>query len=142
MEYDKLGHCVYYARYHLVMATKYRRKIFQPGIKEYLFELLKCVPRYYPEIRFIEVNGEVDHLHLLVSIPPKIAVSQAVNIIKVNTAREMRKKFPFLDRVYWGNSGIWSNGYFVSTVGVNEEIIRKYVERQGQADVGQKIVIG
>lgn len=137
-----MGHCVYYARYHLVMATKYRRKIFQPGIKEYLFELLKRIPRYYPEIRFISVNGEVDHLHVLASIPPKISVSQAVNIIKVNTARELRIKFPFLHKVYWNNAGIWSNGYFVSTVGVNEEIIRKYVERQGLADFGQKIVIG
>jgi putative transposase len=142
MEYDKLGHCVYYARYHIVIATKYRRKIFKGGIKEYLIELLKRIPRYYPEIKFIEINGEIDHLHILVSIPPKISVSQAVNIIKVNTAKKLRKKFNFLNKVYWGNAGIWSAGYFVSTVGVNEKIIRNYIERQGQADVGQKIVIG
>ena len=141
MEYYKQGHCVYYTKYHLVFATKYRRKIFQPGIKEYLIELLKRVPRYCPEIKLIEINGEPDHLHLLVSIPPKMSVASVVNIIKSNTARELRKKFEYLEKVYWGNAGIWSNGYFVSTVGINEEIIRKYIERQGQEDIGQEIVI-
>ena len=142
MEYYKQGHCIYYARYHIVISTKYRRKIFQPGIKEYLIKLLKRVPRYYPEIKLIEINGEVDHLHLLISIPPKMAVSSVVNIIKSNTAREMRKKFDFLDKVYWGNNGIWSTGYFVSTIGVNEEIIKKYIQRQGQEDIGHVIVTG
>lgn len=140
MEYYKQGHCIYYARYHIVISTKYRRKIFQSGIKEYLIKLLKSIPRYYPEIRFIEINGEVDHLHLLISIPPKMSVSSVVNIVKSNTAREMRKKFSFLDKVYWGNRGIWSTGYFVSTIGVNEKIIQKYIERQGQEDIGQVIV--
>jgi len=124
-----------------VLSTKYRRKIFQPGIKEYLVELLKRVPRYYPEIKLLKINGEVDHLHLLISIPPKMSVASVVNIVKSNTAREMRKKFSFLDKVYWGNPGIWSTGYFVSTIGVNEEIIKKYIQRQGQEDIGQAIVI-
>jgi putative transposase len=141
MEYYKQGHCVYYCRYHFVFATKYRRKIFKPGIKEYMIELLKHIPRYYPEIRLIKINGEPDHVHLLVSVPPKMSISSVVNIIKVNTSRELRKKFEFLEKVYWGNPGIWSNGYFVSTIGVNEEIIRKYIERQGQEDIGQEIVI-
>ena len=125
----------------MVIATKYRRKIFQRGIKEYLIILLKRIPRYYPEIKLIEINGEEDHLHLLLSIPPKMSVAEVVRIIKSNTAREIRKKFEFLEKVYWGNAGIWSNGYFVSTIGVNEEIIRSYIERQGQEDVGQDVVI-
>ena len=141
MEYSKQGHCVYYARYHIVIATKYRRKIFKAGIKEYLIELLKRIPRYYPELMLVEINGEADHLHLLISIPPKMSVSQAVNVIKTNTAREIRKKFDFLDKVYWGNAGIWSTGYFISTVGINEQIIQRYIEQQGQDDIGQKIVI-
>lgn len=141
MEYSKQGHCVYYTRYHIVIATKYRRKIFKAGIKEYLTELLKRIPRYYPDLMLVEINGEADHLHLLISIPPKMSVSQAVNVIKTNTAREIRKKFDFLDKVYWGNTGIWSTGYFVSTVGINEQIIQRYIEQQGQDDIGQKIVI-
>jgi len=141
MEYNKLGHCTYYTRYHLVISTKYRRKIFVPGVREYLLMLLKRVSRYYPEIQFISINGEEDHLHVLLSIPPKISVSQAVNIIKVNTARELRSKFPYLDKVYWGNEGIWSNGYFVSTIGVDEKVIKKYIEQQGQDDIGQVITL-
>jgi len=107
------------------------------GILPYLSELLKRISRYYPEIAFLKVNGEADYIHLLVLIPPKISVSRAVNVIKVNTARELREKFSFLSKVYWGSDGIWSDGYFVSTVGVNEDVIKRYIERQRQEDVGQ-----
>jgi len=60
-----------------------------------------------------------------------------VNTIKSNTSSAIKKKFDFLKKVYWGTDGIWSDGYFVSTVGINEQIIRKYIERQGQEDSGQ-----
>ena len=137
MEYSRQGHCVYYARYHIVISTKYRRKIFNPGMKEYLRLKVKEVTKYYPEIRMLEVNTDYDHLHILVSIPPKVSVSKVVNIVKANTGKAMRKKFPFLDKVYWGVEGIWSIGYFVSTVGINEETIRQYIEYQQKEDSGQ-----
>ncbi len=79
----------------------------------------------------------MDHIHLYMVIPPKYAVSQVVETLKKNTSRHLRKKFRFLDKVYWDNGGIWSRGYFVSTVGINEEVIRKYVEMQGKEDTGQ-----
>jgi putative transposase len=66
-----------------------------------------------------------------------MALSEAAGIIKANTARQMREKFPFLDNVYWGSDGIWSIGYFVSSVGINEETIRRYIENQGKEDSGQ-----
>jgi putative transposase len=137
IQYSKQGHCVYYARYHLVFSTKYRRKVLVGGVLQYFVELLKKISRYYPEISFAKVNGEADHVHFLVSIPPKISVSQAVNIIKSNTARDLKEKFSFLGKVYWGDDGVWSDGYFVSTVGINENTIKRYIERQGQEDVGQ-----
>jgi len=74
---------------------------------------------------------------MLVSIPPSMRVSDAVRIIKCNLSRDMKAKFPFLKKVYYGTDGIWSDGYFVSTVGINEEQIRKYIDMQGQEDVGQ-----
>jgi len=77
------------------------------------------------------------YVRLLVTIPSKISVSKAVNTIKSNTSSAIKKKFDFLKKVYWGTDGIWSDGYFVSTVGINEQIIRKYIERQGQEDSGQ-----
>lgn len=70
-------------------------------------------------------------------IPPKYAVSQVVNRIKVNTSRQMKQKFEFLEEVYWGTESVWSTGYFVSTVGVCEAVIRNYVAMQGREDAGQ-----
>jgi len=76
-------------------------------------------------------------MHILLSVAPKVSLSQAVSVIKANTARDMREKFPFLNRIYWGTDGIWSIGYFISTVGVNEQTIRHYIEQQGREDSGQ-----
>jgi putative transposase len=137
MEYHRQGHCVYYTQYHIVFPTKYRRKIFNEGVKSYFTIILKRVTGQYPEIHINEVNTDLDHTHLLVTVPPKMAVSDAVRIIKANTATALRQKFPFLNDVYWGVSGIWSDGYFVSTVGINEDVIRRYIQQQGQQDTGQ-----
>lgn len=107
------------------------------GMGDYLKRCLRSIGRHYPEIEILKAETDVDHLHLLVSIPPKMAVSDVVRIIKSNTGTAMRKRFKFLDYVYFGGGGIWSAGYFVSTVGINEEVIRNYLELQGQEDRGQ-----
>ena len=70
-----------------------------------------------PEIEIIEVNMDVDHVHILLSIPPKFSVSEVVEMVKAKTGLAMRRKFPFLDKAYWGTGGIWSIGYFVSDAG-------------------------
>jgi putative transposase len=137
MQYNRLGHAVFYTRYHLVVSTKYRRKIFKGGMATYLKLKVREVQRHHPEIVIHEVNTDIDHMHILVSVAPKLALSQAVSLIKANTARDMRKEFPSLDKVYWGFDGIWSVGYFISTVGVNEATIRRYIEQQGREDSGQ-----
>ena len=137
MEYRKQAHAVYYTRYHIVVSTKYRRKVLKAGIGDYLQRKIKQISGFHPEIEILEVNTDLDHIHVLVSIPPKFSVSEIVNMIKANTGGAMRKKFPFLDKVYWGVNGIWSKGYFVSTVGINEATIRKYVQMQGKEDSGQ-----
>lgn len=80
---------------------------------------------------------------MLVSIPPKLSIGKVVGIIKANTSRRLKEKFSYLKEVYWGTDGIWSDGYFVSTVGINEEIIQKYIQHQGQEDSGQaQLVLG
>ena len=137
MEYTRTAHNVYHCRYHLVMATKYRRKIFNKGICNFLKERLKQVVEHYPQLRFIEVNHDVDHVHILVSIPPSMAVGSVVRIIKSNLSKDLKRKFAFLKEVYWGTDGIWSDGYFVSTTGIDESIIRRYIEFQGKEDSGQ-----
>ena len=140
MDYKKQGHSVYYTRYHLVIATKYRRKILKDGFGEYLKKLIFGIGNQIPEIEIVEINADKDHVHMLLSIPPKLAISEVVKEIKAKTGLYMRRKFPFLDKVYWGQEGIWSRGYFVSTVGISEATIRKYIEMQGKEDSGQALL--
>ena len=81
-------------------------------------------------------------MHLFVSIPPKYSVSEVVGRLKGGSAHAMRRKFKFLENVYYGADGMWSDGYFVSTVGVNEEVIKRYIKQQGLEDGGQaKLVL-
>ena len=74
---------------------------------------------------------------MLVSIPPKIRVSDVVRYIKSQTGRLMKRRYKYMRKAYYGSDGIWSDGYFVSTVGVNERVIRRYIEHQGKEDSGQ-----
>jgi len=113
--------------------------VFNDGIFSYFDIKLAEITSHYPLIRFKEVNHDKNHLHLLISIPPTMTIGKVVGIIKQNTARELKKKFTFLKQVYWGTGSIWSEGYFVSTVGVNEQAIRKYIEEQGKKDSGQTL---
>lgn len=128
---------MYYTRYHVVISTKYRKRIIVKGVKAYLLRQIEEIRKRYPEIIIIEANTEPDHLHMLVSIPPKMSISNFVNILKVNTAVGLKGKFEFLKNVYWGTESIWSIGFFVSTIGINESVIRKYIEMQEKEDTGQ-----
>ncbi|MBT7500030.1 MAG: IS200/IS605 family transposase [Candidatus Pacebacteria bacterium] len=139
MKLIKLSHCVYHCDYHLVIVTKYRKKIFNQGIFSYFDIKLAEISSHYPQIQFKEVNHDKDHIHLLVSIPPTMKVGKVVGIIKQNTAKELKKKFTFIKDVYWGTESVWSEGYFVSTVGINESIIKKYIKEQGKKDSGQTL---
>lgn len=137
MELVRLSHCVYHCDYHIVICAKYRKKIFNEGIFAYFDTKLAEIVDHYPEIRFKSVNHDVDHIHLLVSIPPTITVGSVVGLIKQNTSRELKQKFPLIKQTYWNMVAVWSEGYFVSTVGINESIIQKYIENQGKRDTGQ-----
>ena len=137
MEFKQLPHCVYYCEYHIVLVTKYRKEIFNEGILAYIDKKLAEVTEHYPLVRLKTVNHDKDHIHLLVSIPPTMSVGTVVGIIKQNTSRELKQKVPFLKKVYWGSDAVWSEGYFVSTVGIDEAVIQKYIENQGKKDSGQ-----
>jgi|SRR3990172_10563924 len=137
MEYRRQTHAVFYIRYHLVISTKFRRKLFKGGIGRYLTVLVRSIQRQHPEIEILEVNTDLDHVHILLSVAPKVSISQAVGVIKANTARMLKRKFPFLVAGYFDTDTIWSIGYFVSTVGINEQAIKKYIDLQGKEDSGQ-----
>ena len=137
--YRKGNHCVWLCDYHLVLPTKYRRKIFNDGLFAYVKRKLLEIPEHYPAIYIKEANHDGDHIHLLISIPPQMSVGSVVRLIKTNTSRKLKEQFPFLKKVYWGTDGIWSEGYFASTVGIDESTIRRYIAAQGEEDAGQTV---
>lgn len=137
IEYRRSPHCIYLCDYHIVLPTKYRRKVFNDGLFEYVKRKLMEVGEHYPRLFFKEVNHDKDHIHMLISIPPQMSVGSVVRLIKSNTSRGLKEKFPFLKEVYWGTDGIWSDGYFVSTVGLDKKIIERYIRQQGAEDAGQ-----
>lgn len=137
MRVRKSAHAVYKTQYHIVWVTRYRRKILTKGVQKYLSAKLEEVGKYHPDWKYIETGIAQDHVHVHMVIPPKHAVSQVVECIKSNTGRALKEKFRFLEKVYWDGGGIWGVGYFVSTVGINEAIIRRYVEMQEKEDAGQ-----
>ena len=137
MKYFRQAHVVYHTQYHVVWIPRFRRKILVPGVARYLLTQLDEVRKRYPDILYLERNIQLDHVHLLIVVPPRMSVSQALNILKSNTSVALKRKFPFLSKVYLDQAGIWSVGYFVSTVGVNEAVIRKYIRLQEKEDSGQ-----
>ena len=128
-KYKKLSHVVYKCDYHIVWVPKYRFRILTGAIKAdvesdigMLCEWKRC------EVE--ELSVQPDHIHLLVSIPPKVSVSELVGTLKGKLAIKLFKSYPRLkQKPYWGNH-FWARGYFVSTVGIDEEKIRRYVRYQ------------
>jgi len=127
MKLRKSAYTLYKTQYHIVWITRYRRNILVKGVKKYLKIKLLEIRKYYPEWEYLEID--LDHIHLYMLIPLKYAVSKVVETIKTNTSKALKIKFAFLKKVYWDDKGIWAKGYFVSTVGINEKIIKEYVKR-------------
>ena len=137
MKFRKSGHAIYKAEYHRVWIPRYRRKVVVKGVKEYAEKLLCQIPELDPDIEVVKVNVQVDHVHMVVVIPPKYAVARVVQYIKSQSAKALKAKFPFLRKVYLSGQGIWSRGYCVSGIGLNEKEILAYVEHQEKEDKGQ-----
>jgi putative transposase len=90
-----------------------------------------------PSVKLETIGFDKDHLHMVMSIPPKYSISSVMGKLKSQSASQLRRKFSWLAKVYWNENIVWSPGYFVSSVGVDEEMIKKYVELQGRQDSGQ-----
>ena len=105
-------------------------------LKEFLAKPLGETQEFHPEVEVERCSIQVDRAHLVAVILPKYAVSAFVGKIKANTSREIRQRFPQIKRVYWRNE-FWSVGFFSSTVGIDEAVIRRYVEFQEKMDTGQ-----
>jgi putative transposase len=120
------AHGAYHHQYHVVWIPKYRKKVLKGELKQYLDKGLCDIARFHPDIEIETLSIQVDHIHLVLVIPPKYAVSAIVGKIKAPTSREIRQRFPWITKIYWRNE-FWSVGFFSSTVGVNEDVIKRYV---------------
>jgi len=136
MRIRQLNHSVYQTEYHLVWGTLYRRKFLKNYVRAELIKALYKTQKEYPDWYFVKINTGDDHVHILIEIPPKYAVSEVVQKLKARSSFYLRKKFDFISKIYDGKDGIWGTGYFVSTVGINEAQIRKYIEKQNNFDRG------
>ncbi len=138
MRIQHLNHSTYQHQYHIVWGTKARRKYLKPYVLKELKKSLYETCKKYPTLWIEAVNGDEDHVHLQIEIPPNIAVSDAVGILKNLSSQHLRKTFKFIREMYLDKDGIWSVGYFSSSVGLNEEQVKRYIEWQGKQDKPQK----
>ncbi len=127
--FRKLSHTLWHCQYHIVWVPKYRFRILTGKVAT---EVERCIRAFSEQKKceVVELNVQVDHIHLLVMVPPKISISDFVGILKGRTAIRVFNKFKELkNRPYWGNH-FWARGYCVDTVGLDEEKIRAYVKYQ------------
>ena len=130
---NSLAHTKWMCKYHIVFRPKYRRKIVYSQYKESLRDILKQLYSY-KGVEIIEGNLRGDHVHMLVSIPPKLSVSSFMGYLKGKSALMMFDKHANL-KYKFGNRHFWAEGYYVSTVGLNETTIKKYIEDQDKHDI-------
>jgi putative transposase len=130
---EKAAHVVYQCSYHLVWTPKYRYRILQGNIKEYVEKKIRSICEW-KKIEILEMTIMPDHVHMVAIIPPKLAVSEVMGILKGKTAIAVFQQAKNLrTKPYWGNH-FWSRGYCVTTVGMDEEKIRRYVKYQEDAE--------
>ena len=137
MKVIRSSHSAYYLKYHAVWVCKYRRKILKPGVVSYIRKTLPGLLRSIPGVEIETIGFDHDHLHMIIVIPPKYSIADVMGRLKSQLASRMRKFFGWLEKVYWSENIVWSPGYFVSSIGLDEDVIRNYVEMQGQEDLGQ-----
>ncbi|NOX34726.1 MAG: IS200/IS605 family transposase [Deltaproteobacteria bacterium] len=130
--YNKLNHTTYDCKYHLIWIPKYRKKVIYGNLRRYLGEVLRELA-LQKELNIIEGHLMGDHVHLLISIPPKYAVSQVVGYIKGKSAIHIDRTYSGRRHNFTGQN-FWARGYFVSTVGRDEETVKKYIKKQEEAD--------
>jgi putative transposase len=127
--FKKLSHSLYECKYHIVFCPKYRYRIFGGEIGQYVQEQISRLVGQKELVEVLELNVQPDHVHVVVEIPPKYAVSEVMGFLKGKLALKLFERYPQLGRKYWGRH-LWARGYCVSTVGIDEEMIRQYVRWQ------------
>ena len=118
--------------YHIIFIPKYRRKVFFKEIRREVGEILRRLCEY-KNVELVEGSISVDQVHIYVKIPPKLSVSEFMGYLKGKSALMVFDRFPQMKQ----GSGrhLWARGYYVSTVGINKDVIREYIQKQEEADI-------
>ena len=132
-EVDSLSHTRWNCKYHIVFAPKYRRQVIYSQIKSDIGVIIRKLCEY-KGVEIIEAEACPDHIHMLVSIPPKYSVAQFMGYLKGKSALMLFDKHANL-KYKFGNRHFWAEGYYVSTVGLNEATIKKYIQDQEKHDI-------
>ena len=135
--FEKLSHVLWHCQYHIVWVPKYRFRILKGQVAH---EVFNCIQIYCGRLgcQVVELNVQEDHVHLLVKVPPKCSMSDLLGAVKGRTAIRIFKQFPQIrKKPYWGNH-FWAKGYCVDTVGIDAEMIRKYVKYQEKLEKRQE----
>ena len=133
LDTDSLAHTKWDCKYHLVFAPKYRRQVIYGQIKKDIGVMLRKLCEY-KGVEIIEAEACKDHIHMLVSIPPKYSVSQIMGYVKGKSSLMIFEKYANMKYKY-GNRHFWCRGYYVDTVGRNKKAIEQYIRKQLQEDV-------
>ena len=139
--FKRLSHSIYECKYHIVFCPKYRYRIFMDDIAEYARQQIYQLCRQKELLEVLELNVKTDHIHMVMSIPPKYSVSNTMGYLKGKLALKLFERYEQLGRRYWGRH-IWAGGYCVSTVGLDEEKIRLYVKWQDKKDKRDEAIQG
>ena len=132
LDTNSIAHTKWECKYHIVFAPKYRRQIIYGKIKMDLGQMLRKLCEY-KGIEIIEAEACKDHIHMLISIPPKYSVAQIMGYLKGKSSLMIFEKYANLKYKY-GNRHFWCRGYYVSTVGANRKAIQEYIRNQLQED--------
>ena len=136
LDTDSLAHTKWECKYHIVFAPKYRRQIIYGSIKEDIGKMLRKLCEY-KGVEILEAEACKDHIHMLVSIPPKYSVSQIMGYLKGKSSLMIFEKYANMKYKY-GNRHFWCRGYYVSTVGRNRRAIEEYIRNQLQEDYAEE----
>lgn len=134
--FKKLSHTIYECKFHSIWIPKYRYRVMTGEIRAYIHNQLRRLCEW-KKLEIIEMNVQPEHVHIVLWIPPNLAVSQVLGFLKGKTALRIMDKFPSLRKRYW-TKHFWSPGYCVTTIGLDEEMIQKYVRWQQKKDQAQE----
>ncbi|MEZ8065350.1 IS200/IS605 family transposase [Vibrio sp. FF145] len=132
-DYRSSSHVYWRCKYHIVWTPKYRYKILKDKVGKDLYRSIYILCNM-KDCEVLELNVQPDHVHLVVIIPPKLSNSSLLGVLKGRTAIRFFNKFPHIRKKLWGNH-FCARGYFVHIMGVNEEVIRRYVRHQDKQDI-------